>query len=157
MEPIVYVAPGDMDSFLIDWLLTEKDAPVRRKHVPKQGIQTAVPPYYSDDDVLIHEHYALVQFLQERYPGEQLMPHDPVTRAQIRQACHDIREEESIMTQLEVVLSTGTPYLAGREFTIVDLYAGARIEFENREQYPEVQNYYNRLRKRSGFDQRVLT
>jgi glutathione S-transferase len=148
MEPIVYVAPEDPDSFLIHWLLVEKEAPVRIQYIPRQGIQHAVPPYYIDNDVLIHEHYTLVQFLQERYPGEQLMPHDPVTRAQMRQACHDIREEESILSQIEVVLLTGTSYLAGREFSIVDIYAGARIKFQDRKKYPEVQNYHERLTDR---------
>lgn len=155
MESTIYVAPYGQDSHITTWLVAEKEAPIRIKTVPRQGIKPAEPPYYMDDDVLVSEHYTLIQFLQERYPGEQLMPHDPIARAQMRQVCHDIREGEDLWPQFEAILRTGTPYLAGREFSIVDIYAGAWMTQRSIEAVvtKEVLTYYNRLRARPGYDQ----
>lgn len=157
MEPIVYLAPDQPESFLIRWLLVEKEAPVKAKYVPLQGINFAEPPFYHDGDVLIHEFYALIEFLQERYPGEQLMPSDPVTRGQMRQACYYIWEAASL-PELNSILES-SPYLTGRHFTIVDLFAGTLIKFADLRgrEFKGIREFIERVRHRPGYDERVLT
>ena len=161
MAPTIVIAPDDFDSFLIRWLAVDKEVPIRTKYVPRQGIKPAEPPYYIDADALISDHYTLVQFLQERFPGEQLLPADPVVRAQMRQVCRDIRdgEHEEMLFQFEVALLTGTPYLGGRELSMVDIYAGAWMKHNGIETVTskEVLNYYRRLERRPGFSEQVLT
>lgn len=161
MESIIYVAPDDMDSALIRWLLFEKEAPIKVTYVPKQGpyLFGKPPPFYLDGDVIIYEHYALVQFLQERFPSEQLMPLDPIPKAQMRQVCREIREADAIdiLPQIESVLRSGHPYMTGSKFTIVDLYAGARLEYSDLEAYPEAQKFLSRLYTRPGVIEQVLS
>lgn len=149
MEPTIYLAPSEPTSDIVAWLLEKKEAPVRTVYVPMQGIKEATPPYYTDGYVLIREFWSLIEFLQERYPGEQLMPIDPVVRAQMRQACRDIFESVDLWPDLEEILATGTPYLAGKEFTIVDLFAGVWMKHGGIEHVNPgvVLNYYHRIGK----------
>jgi glutathione S-transferase len=147
MEPTIYIAHDHFESDVIDWLVDAKEAPVVVKHVPRQGVNIGVPPFYHDYNVLIHEFWSLVEFLQERYPGEQLMPLDPVIRAQMRQACHDIYSSEDLWPELQQILGTNTPYLAGKEFTLVDLFAGVWMRHNGIEYVSPglVLDYYHRL------------
>ena len=126
MRPTI-VADYSLDSILIHWLVLEKECPldVVLPHQRYEGVPLAKAPYYRDGDILIYDHATLVQFLQERYPGEQLLPADPVTRAQIRQACTLVSDPDaSMIREIQEVLSTGTDYMAGDEFTLLDIYIG---------------------------------
>lgn len=147
MEPTIYLAPEEMPSDIIDWMVKIKDAPLRVVHVHSQGINLGVPPFFYDGWALVRDFWSLVEFLQERYPGEQLMPHDPVVRAQMRQACREIYESVDLWPDLLEILKTGTPYLAGKEFTLVDLFAGVWMKYGGIEHVTPgiVLDYYNRL------------
>lgn len=147
MEPTIYLAPDDRNSDIIKWMLDAKEAPVRMKYVPRQGINLGTPPFFYDGEALVYEFWTLVEFLQERYPGEQLMPYDPIVRAQIRQACREVYESVDLWPDLETILSTGTPYLAGKEYSLVDLFAGAWMKYGGIEHVPPgvVLDYYHRL------------
>ena len=147
MEPTIYVAPDHHRSDIIRWMVEAKEAPLRVKYVPFQGINLGVPPFYYDGEVLLTEFWTLVEFLQERYPGEQLMPHDPLIRAQMRQACREVHESVDLWPDLESILRHGTPYLAGRECSMVDLFAKAWMKYGGIEFVSNgvVVDYYNRL------------
>jgi len=121
MEPTI-VIDNSLDSFLIHWLVLEKECPLAVQYSLLSEVKA---PYYQAGDVLIYDAVTLVQFLQERYPGEQLLPADPVSRAQIRQACALINEPDvDMIAELEEILGTGSNYIAGREFTLLDIYIG---------------------------------
>lgn len=148
MEPTIYIDTESLDSYIIERLVDEKEAPVRTKYVPLQGINIGVPPFYFDGNgVLIRDFWTLVEFLQERYPGEQLMPSDPSSRALMRQACKDILESQDLWPEIEEILKQGTPYLTGNEYTIVDLFAGAWMHFNGIEHCESqvVKDYYRRI------------
>lgn len=107
------------------WLVLEKECPLDVTSDQPLAVRMVRAPYYEDGDVLIYDHQTLVQFLQERYPGEQLLPVDPVLRAQIRQACTLINEPDvSMIREIQEVLSSGCDYMAGSEFTLLDIYVG---------------------------------
>lgn len=112
-------------------------------------------PYYSDGDVLIYDHQVLVQFLQERYPGEQLLPLDPVSRAQIRQACELIRRPDDIdlMEEIVKVMETGTKYMAGKEFSLLDIYVGSWMHknYNKLGVSAAVVSYWRRIASRAAF------
>jgi len=121
MEPKI-VTDGSPDSFLIHWLVLEKECPLT---VEFDMFSEMKAPFYQDGDILIYDPATLVQFLQERYPGEQLLPADPVSRAQIRQACTLTGEPDiDLVTEIEAILDTGSEYMAGRTFTLLDIYIG---------------------------------
>ena len=125
MKPTL-VADYNLDSLLIHWLVLEKDCPLDVV-LPHQryDVPLAQTPYYQDGDILIYDHATLVQFLQERYPGEQLLPPDPVSRAQIRQACTLINEPDvDLISEINAILDTGSDYMAGPDFTLLDIYVG---------------------------------
>ena len=148
MEPTL-VADYSLDSLLIHWLVLEKECPLKVEY----KVDTLVkPPYYEDGDVLIYDAATLVQFLQERYPGEQLLPSDPVSRAQIRQACTLISEPEvDIFSEVEEILDTGSEYLAGRQFTLLDIYIGVWLSENYTLDNSSVRSYWERISTRSAY------
>lgn len=149
MEPTI-VVDYRPESLLIHWLVLEKECPLDVvRQVPLDELKA---PYYIAGDVLIYDHTTLVAFLHERYPGEQLMPPDPVSRAQIRQACTLI-DDPSVDTfsEIEKVMDTGSPYLAGREFTMLDIYAGVWLSENYTLDLSSVRSYWNRLSGREAF------
>ena len=110
------------------------------------------PPFYKDEDILLYDHATLVQFLQERYPGEQLLPADPVSRAQIRQACTYIAEPDiDIFAEIEAIMDTGTLYAAGDQLTLLDLYLGVWLHENYTPDNSSVRSYWERLSSRSAF------
>ena len=145
------------DSLLIHWLVLEKECPldvVMQDPFPLVDVIKA--PYYHDGDILIYDHATLVQFLQERYPGEQLLPPDPVSRAQIRQACTLINEPDvDLIQEIDAILCSGLLYMAGSGgFTLLDIYIGTwlseyvagRVNLTDR-----VSDYWKRISNRPAF------
>ncbi len=152
MKPTIAVDHG-LDSLLIHWLVLEKECPLSIVSPAPQERMVRCP-YYRDGDVLIYDMSVLVQFLQERYPGEQLLPSDPVTRAQIRQACAIVNEPDvDLITEVEAVLNTGSPYMAGKEFTLLDIYIGTWLsEYSMTNAVPgSVHPYWMRISSRNAF------
>lgn len=156
MKPTI-VADYRPESFLVHWLVLEKECPI--DVVTENRFRGAIQvkaPYYEDGDVLIYDLPTLVQFLQERYPGEQLLPADPVSRAQIRQACTLISEPDiDLITEIEAILDTGSEYMAGREFTLLDVYIGTWLR-EYVQANPvcsasALHNYWERISSRHAF------
>ena len=154
MKPTI-VADDRPESLLIHWLALEKECPldVVREN-PFRGTEQVKAPYYKDGDILIYDHATLVQFLQERYPGEQLLPADPVSRAQIRQACTLIGEPDiDLITEIDAILDTGSEYMAGDEFTLLDIYIGTWLSeyvLEN-DVSAAVYEYWKRISSRTAF------
>jgi glutathione S-transferase len=101
---------------------------------------------------VIHDHHALLQFLQERFPHQTLLPADPLVRAQVRQVCEFFREEETNMTpDIIAVLNQKTAYLMGDEFSIVDLYAGSWLRDATAVVPTIVEQYKLRLQGRPAY------
>lgn len=124
MKPTITVDLS-LNSLLIHWLVLEKDCPLDVIGAVANSEPMVKCPFYQDGDVLIYDQAVLVQFLQERYPGEQLLPVDPVTRAQIRQACTIVNDPSSNMIrEICEVLSSRSKYMAGDKFTLLDIYIG---------------------------------
>ena len=143
------------ESLLMHWLVLEKECPLDISVYPPPGAEMIRAPYYSDGDVLIYDHQVLVQFLQERYPGEQLLPLDPVSRAQIRQACELIRRPDDIdlMEEIVKVMETGTKYMAGKEFSLLDIYVGSWMHknYNKLGVSAAVVSYWRRIASRAAF------
>jgi len=148
MKPTI-VIDYTPDSLLMHWLVLEKECPLDVEY----RLDTLVrPPYYIDGEVLIYDKATLVQFLQERYPGEQLMPPDPVSRAQIRQVCTLLSEPDvDIFSEVEEILNTGSEYLAGREFTLLDIYVGVWLSENYTLDSSSVRSYWERISTRPAF------
>ena len=150
MEPTI-VADSGLDSFLIHWLVLEKECPLKVEYDPHSTVKA---PYYQAGDVLIYDPATLVQFLQERYPGEQLLPADPVSRAQIRQACTLVSEPDiDLITEIGAILDTGSEYMAGREFTLLDIYIGTWLSeyVLTNDVSAAVYSYWKRISSRTAF------
>lgn len=150
MEPTI-VIDYSPDSFLIHWLVLEKECPLT---VQYDLASTVKAPYYQAGDVLIYDPATLVQFLQERYPGEQLLPADPVSRAQIRQACTITSDPDvDLIGEISQILDTGSEYMAGRSFTLLDIYIGTWLTeyVETNEVSAAVYSYWKRVSSRTAF------
>jgi len=152
MRPSI-VVDRTIASFLMHWLVLEKECPidvVRQEFSPR--LVTA--PYYEDGEVVIYDHNTLVQFLQERYPGIQLMPADPIHRAQIRQACAMVLENNlDMMAELDEILATGSPWAAGKEFSLLDIYIGTWLSeyVMKHDLTARVAQYWKRISSRPAF------
>lgn len=153
METTLVSSPDSYDSFVLRWMCYEKEAVVQHKLL--RQVNSALPlPYLLDQDLQLFDHNVVVQYLQERYPGEPLLPQDPRVRAQIRQICVLLREAKGdIVPDLTYMLGRST-YLIG-EFSMADIYAGAdlRQRWQDGElQLPaSVAVYWERLRARPAF------
>jgi len=148
MKPTI-VIDQTLESFRMHWLVLEKECPLEVTFDPYSKYTA---PFYQDGDILIYDHSTLVQFLQERYPGEQLMPADPVSRAQIRQVCAMIDESDiDIFSEAEEILNTGSEYLAGREFTLLDIYVGAWLSENYTLDNSSVRSYWRRISSRPAY------
>ncbi len=122
MKPII-VVDHTAESFLVHWLVLEKECPIEVVTPPPVAERMIRAPYYEDGEVLLYDHATLIQFLQERYPGEQLLPAAPVSRAQIRQACTYVNEPDvDVFSEIEAIMDTGSLYAAGDQFTLLDIY-----------------------------------
>lgn len=142
------------DSLLIHWLVLEKECPLEVQMQDMFSSEDVVKaPYYRDGDILIYDHATLVQFLQERYPGEQLLPPDPVSRAQIRQMCTLTSEPGlDLMPEIDAILGSGLKYLAGSGgFTLLDIYIGAWLSERVTEMPARVSDYWKRISSRPAY------
>ena len=153
MKPAI-VVDNTLESTLIHWLVLEKECPLDVVHRSPFAMDLVKEPYYEDGDVLLYDQATLVQFLQERYPGEQLLPVDPIVRAQIRQACTLIGEPDiDLITEIGLVLREGTDFMAGDSFTLLDIYIGtwlAEYVIDN-EISAKVYSYWKRISGRTAF------
>ena len=155
MRPSIAV-DHTIDSFLMHWLVLEKDCPIDVvwQHNAPIAARLVKAPYYEDGEAVIYDHNTLVQFLQERFPGTQLLPADPIHKAQIRQACSMVRENSLDMaTELEEILSTGSPWAAGKEFSLLDIYIGTWLsEYVLKYEVSAlVAQYWKRISSRPAF------
>ncbi len=153
MKPTI-VVDNTAESVLIHWLVLEKECPIEIVTPPPVAERMIRAPYYEEGEVLIYDHATLIQFLQERYPGEQLLPADPIVRAQIRQACTLIGEPDiDLISEIILVLHEGTDYMAGDSFTLLDIYIGtwlAEYVIDN-EISAKVYSYWKRISSRTAF------
>lgn len=125
MEATLYTDEESFDGFVLRWLAIEKECPITIEVLPPWHRVPVKLPYFQDRELALFDHYVIVQYLQERYPGEELMPSDPQLRGQIRQICTLIREaNEDIVDDLKHMLF-GNHYLVGQRFSLADVYAGA--------------------------------
>ena len=149
MKPTLVTDHG-LNSLLIHWLVLEKECPL---DVERQAHTDMVKaPYYVDRDILIYDQNTLVQFLQERYPGEQLLPADPVSRAQVRQACALVSDlDVDVFSEVEEILDTGSEYMAGRTFTLLDIYVGAWLSENYTIDNSSVRSYWERISARPAY------
>ena len=150
MEPTI-VADYSLDSFLVHWLILEKECPLT---VTYDATSIVKAPYYQAGDVLIYDAATLVQFLQERYPGEQLLPSDPVSRAQIRQACTLVNDPDiDLIAEVEAILDTGSEFMTGRMFTLLDIYIGTWLSeyVLEHDVSAAVYEYWKRISGRTAF------
>jgi len=151
MKPTIVLDSSEA-SVLIHWLVLEKECPLELTTKPVAPVMVRAP-YYEDGEILIYDHQTLVQFLQERYPGEQLLPVDPISRAQIRQACMLIRDPDDIdvFTEVESILDTGSEYMTGDQFTLLDIYVGAWLNDHYTPDNSSVRSYWKRISERNAF------
>jgi len=153
MKPTI-VVDDTPESTLVHWLVLEKECPIEIVTPPPVAERMIRAPYYEDGEVLLYDHATLIQFLQERYPGEQLLPVDPIVRAQIRQACTLIGEPDiDLITEIGLVLREGTDFMAGDSFTLLDIYIGtwlAEYVIDN-EISAKVYSYWKRISGRTAF------
>lgn len=153
MKPRI-VVDDTPESFLIHWLVLEKECPVEIVTPPPVADRMIRAPYYEDGDVLLYDHPTLIQFLQERYPGEQLLPVDPIARAQIRQACTLIGEPDvDMIYEISKILKAGFEFMAGDSFTLLDIYIGTWMKEHVIDNVVsrQVFEYWKRISNRSAF------
>lgn len=159
MEPTLFSSRYSFDSLVIRWMAIEKECQLIHRIVESYEVTMDALPCLQDRDLHLVSHEPMVQYLQERYPGEPLLPADPKIRAQIRQICWLIRDDtEDFVGDLSLILGPREGYLAGSEFTLADVYAGVRLHGMNEEHFdlPEnVQYYYTRLAGREAFKEAI--
>lgn len=124
-EAILYTGQHDFDSTALRWLVAEKEAPVLVRWLGPHTTHLVEPPYLIDRELQLTDHWTIVQYLQERYPGEQLMPVDPQVRGMIRQMCVFLRDGDTTEEELCEILPRRGAYILGDAFTLADVYAGA--------------------------------
>lgn len=158
MEPTLYSDRFSFDSVVMRWMAIEKECQITHRVIESFEASMLATPYLQDHNLNLVEHEPMVQYLQERYPGAPLMPADPKIRAQIRQICTLIRRGlEDFVKEIDEMLSHGNPFITGDQFTLADIYAGARLyEVEQAlpcafVAYKHVWDYYERLTERAAF------
>ncbi len=160
MDATLYTDEGSFDSVVLHWIVLEKECPVEIKALTSSVRNTVRLPYFQDRGLALFDHNVVLQYLQERYPGEELLPSDPQLRGQIRQICTLIRETEqdhSITDDLNSMLKENE-YLAGPNFSLADVYAGAWLQTSRAlpKALPiRVDNYRKRLAARPAYKEAV--
>lgn len=149
-DAILYTGQDDFDSIVLRWLVIEKEAPVVVQRLGPGNVSVVTPPYMVDQDLQLFDHWVILQYLQERYPGEQLMPIDPQVRGQIRQICSLLRDGEVAEEELaQIITKQRRLFLLGDTFTLADIYAGSFLTI-NQPRLVATDKYLKRLRKRPG-------
>ncbi len=157
MEPTLFTEPTSYDSRVLRWLAVEKQCPIEHRVVQSFEVTIDQLPNMQDRGLNLVEHETLVQYLQERYPGEEFLPRDPKIRAQIRQICAIVRlgiGMGDFIDQMSALMVKDQGYLFGTEFTLADIYVGVRLHElqEERVGMPKlVGDYYHRLAGRRAF------
>lgn len=62
-------------------------------HTPGPGGSFALLPVLCEPEGPITHHYAITEFLEERYPERSLFPREPIARAEARRLCGWVGEE----------------------------------------------------------------
>jgi len=159
MQPTLFTEPHAFDSIVIRWTALEKECPISYRTVQPFEVTLDAMPCFVDHDLNLVEHGAIVNYLFERYPGVSLLPSDPKVRAQLRQMCMLIRrgEVDNIVADVNEMVSHGNTWVAGEEFTLADIYVGARLSEIERAipcsfvDHKYVYNYWSRLEERPAF------
>ena len=158
MDATLYTDEDSFDSVVLRWIALEKECPVVIRTLTASPRNTVRLPYFQDRSLALFDHNVVLQYLQERYPGEELLPSDPQLRGQIRQICTLIREtDEDVTGDLNSMLRENE-YLAGPEFTLADVYAGAWLQTSSTlpKALPiRVDNYRKRLATRPAYKEAV--
>ena len=160
MDATLYTDEDSFDSVVLRWIALEKECPIVIRTIPVSTRNTVKLPYFQDRELALFDHNVVLQYLQERYPGEDLLPSDPQLRGQIRQICTLIRETEnghSIASDLDSMLR-GNEYLVGRDFSLADVYAGAWLRTNSalpKALPTRVYNYWTRLAARPAYKEAV--
>lgn len=158
MEPTLFSSRSSFDSLVVRWMAIEKECQLIHRVVESYEVTLSKLPCMQDRDLNLVEHEPLVQYLQERYPGEPLLPADPKIRAQIRQICCLIRSGKDLVGDLSLILGKRKGYVAGSEFTLADIYAGVRLHGMGEKHFDlpvNVQDYYQRLAGREAFKEAI--
>ena len=159
MEPTLYSSRSSFDSLVVRWMAIEKECRLVHRVVETFEVTMTPLPCLQDRDLNLVSHEPMIQYLQERYPGDPLLPADPKVRAQIRQICWLIREnQEDFIGDLSLILGPRRGYLAGTEFTLADVYAGTRLHllpYGQKGVPHNVQDYYIRLAGREAFKEAI--
>jgi glutathione S-transferase len=163
MEPTIFSSPDSYDSFVVRWIAYEKECPLEHRIVYSFEVTMDKLPNIQDRDLYIVSHEPLVQYLQERYPGEPLLPSDPKIRAQLRQICSMVRADgENIAKDVDsLLLHSGGEYITGNEFTLADIPAGTCLYryFEMGVEVPRhshIAQWYARLSDRVAYKAHVM-
>lgn len=160
MDATLYTDEDSFDSMVLRWIVLEKECPLVIKTITASVRNTVKLPYFQDRGFALFDHHVVLQYLQERYPGEELLPADPQLRGQIRQICTLIRETEngdSIVDDLNSMLKPNE-YLVGPNFSLADIYAGAWLQTSRAlpKALPiRVDNYRKRLALRPAYKEAV--
>ena len=156
MDATLYTDEYSFDGIVLSWIIREKECPVDVTILPTSPRNTVKLPYFQDRGFALFDHTVVLQYLQERYPGEELLPSDPQLRGQIRQICMFIRDTEdveSIVEDLDEMLQ-GNEYLVGHAFSLADVYAGTWLQMNS--DLPtalpaRVDNYWKKLVARPAY------
>jgi len=160
MDATLYTDAYSFDGMVLHWIILEKECPVVTKTLTSSPRNTVKLPYFQDRNFALFDHSVVLQYLQERYPGEELLPSDPQLRGQIRQICMFLRDADStegIVNDLDEMLR-GNEYLVGHAFSLADVYAGTWLQ-KNRglpAALPtRVDNYWKKLATRPAYKEVV--
>lgn len=134
-RPTLYVKSTFEDA-RVTALLQAKGSPAEVIVVstPEQEIALAeintdqIYPLLIDRDLVVYG-VALDEYVHERWPGPQLIPHEPINRAQARMLTEWIKqwytkpqaERHSHLNSVEAVFKNGNKFFFGDQFTIVDI------------------------------------
>lgn len=136
-EPIIFVRAGDLESHRIRFMVAEKRAgcAVRvlqiDEAIPEYLLQLnplSIYPFLVCRDLVCYGH-ALDELIHERYPAPQLLPTEPVKRAQVRVLCDEVagwyRLSPSVqrakLDELACTIDPLMPFFASNEITCLDV------------------------------------
>lgn len=150
-EPIVFCREGDLESNRIRLLIAEKRAgcAVRllrtREAVPEFLAElnpAGIYPFLACKDLVCYGH-ALDELLHERYPAPQLLPYEPVRRAQMRLLAEQVAswyritpiQQRARLDELAMNFDPHLPFYASQELSVLDIAIAVLLFESTRIQY----------------------
>lgn len=142
----LYTDQDSIAGHVLRFLVEEKECPCKieivRGDIP-QPICEINPggqyPLLTDKMLALKDYSAIVLYLQERFPAEELLPGHPKIRAQIRSVCAELEAWSTILDagtyihecdwvqdridDLTYVLTGKNRWFFGNQFTLADVYA----------------------------------